>query len=122
MKKITSKKWVSEANKKENSNEITIKLFDKNECLPFFEENIFFEKTENGKTIIFQSKETKNTAQTNRLIRIDFEKLFDSIDSNLSQKCDYIFINYNDDYQPNQYYFVELKGNAERISKPYEQK
>ncbi|WP_338815333.1 hypothetical protein V9L05_09800 [Bernardetia sp. Wsw4-3y2] len=117
MKKITSKKWVSEANKKENSNEITIKLFNKNECLSFFEENTFFEKSENGKTIIFQSKQTKNTTQTNRLICIDFEKLFDSVDSNLSQKCDYVFINYYNQ----QYYFVELKGNAERISKPYEQ-
>ncbi len=49
MKKITSKKWIKEANKKENSNEITIKLFDDKECLVFFEENVFFEKTENGK-------------------------------------------------------------------------
>lgn len=120
MKKITSKKWINEANKKENSNEITIILFDKNESLSFFEENTFFEKTENGKTIIFQSKETKNTAQTNRLICIDFEKLLDSVDSvdsNLSQKCDYVFINYYNQH----YYFVELKGNAERISKPCEQ-
>ncbi len=53
------------------------------------------------------------------MICIDFEKLFDNINSNLSQKCDYIFINYNN--TNNQYYFVELKGDAERISKPYEQ-
>jgi hypothetical protein len=117
MKKITSKKWINEANKNEISNQISIQLFDKNECLSFFEENIIFEKTENNKTIILQSKETKNTAQNNRLICIDFEKLIDNIDSNLSEKCDYVFINYNE----KQYYFVELKGNAEHMSKPYEQ-
>ncbi|WP_291724119.1 hypothetical protein [Bernardetia sp.] len=117
MKKITSKKWISTANQKERHNRLTTILFDKQNCFEFFEENTFFEKTENGKTIILKSKPTKNTAQTNRLICIDFEKLFDFVNSNLSQKCDFVFI----DYYNQEYYFIELKGNAEHMSKPYEQ-
>ncbi|AFM05652.1 hypothetical protein Fleli_3323 [Bernardetia litoralis DSM 6794] len=117
MKKITSKKLIKEASQKEETNQLDVILFDKKNCLQFFEENTFFEKTENGKTIILRSKKEKNTAQTNRLICIDFEKLLDRIDSNLSQKCDYVFINYYNQH----YYFVELKGDAERISKPYKQ-
>lgn len=118
MKKITAKKLVKEASEKEEANRLDVVLFDKKNCLHFFEENTFFEKAENGKTIILKSKETKNTAQNNRLICIDFEKLFDTLnDSNLSQKCDYVFINYYN----KEYYFVELKGDREIISKPFEQ-
>lgn len=64
---------------------------------------------ENGKSIRFNNPSKKD------ILRIKVDNCL--ITSSLINKCDYVFVVCEDEAV----HFVELKGNAERLQKPYDQ-